>query len=259
MAARQGHRLGMRHEMHLLPAVRRREVERLLPAERGSLDDRRRPRGRRRPGARVEPGDDDARRRPHRVGDVRVHPDRVDLVELVGAEPGEDVGQAGRDPAARHDPAAGRRGRVVPFELLKGLRVVRPEVHEVDAGGDRGVGHRHVVAHVGGVEDDVRAGHRRRERCGVFHVHRHHAAGCAETVQQSLRGVRPDIADRHLVAGPLHEVRDRGRSHLAGPAQDEDPAHLVRLTSGSLRRRRSGPAGGHNGIPRHRSPASRRR
>ena len=74
------------------------------------------------------------------MGDVRVHPDRVDRVELVGAEPREDVGQTRGDAAAGHDPAAGRLGRVVPLELLERLRVVRAEVDEVDAGGDRGVG-----------------------------------------------------------------------------------------------------------------------
>ena len=40
-------------------------------------------------------------------------------VELVGAEPREDVGQTGRDAAAGDDPASGRLRRVVPLELLR--------------------------------------------------------------------------------------------------------------------------------------------
>ena len=90
---------------------------------------------------------------------------RIDLdrVQLVRAEPGEDVGQAWRDATAGHDPTAGGDRGVVAFELGQRLRVVGPEVDEVDARRDRGVRDRYVVAHIGRVEDDLRAGERGRQ------------------------------------------------------------------------------------------------
>ena len=102
----------MGDEVHPLLAVRLREDEPLLSAEAQVFD---RPAALphdRRPGARVEAGHDDPRRRPHRMGDVRVHPDRVDGIELVGAESREDVGQTGGDAAPGDDAATGllRRG-----------------------------------------------------------------------------------------------------------------------------------------------------
>jgi hypothetical protein len=66
------------------------------------------------------------------------------------------------------------------------------------------------------------------------------ALGCAEAAQQGGGGVRPDVADRDLVIGALHEVGDGGRSHLARSAQDEDPAHAAVLTRRRSRRRTRG-------------------
>ena len=53
----------------------------------------------------------------------------------------------------------------------------------------------------------------------------------AQLAQQRGRGIGPDVADRHLVVGPRDEIGDRRRSHLARPAEDQDPAHCG-LTSG---------------------------
>ncbi len=159
------------------------------------------------------------------MGDVRVDPDRVDGVQCVRTEAREDVGQPGRHATAGHDATARRHGSIVPVELLEGLRVVRAEIDEVDAGGDRGVGDPDVVAHVGRVEDDLGVGEGRCERRRILDIDGDHAFRCAEPAQQGGGGRWPDVADRDLVIGPLDEIGDRRRPHLARPAEDQDAAH----------------------------------
>ena len=106
-------------------------------------------------------------------------------VQPVCAVAGQDVRQTGRDTATGDDPAAGRDRALVPLELLERLRVVRPEVDEVDAGGDRSVGDRDVVAHVGRVEDDIGAGEGGRQRRGVIHIDARRPASSAPSRRRS--------------------------------------------------------------------------
>ena len=109
----QRDRLGMRDDVDLLLAVRLREGDRLLAAERGPLHEDPALEHDRGAGARVEPGDDDPRRRPERVRDVRVQADRVDRVEAVGsrAGPGCWSGRAPRHSPARSGSRPARRPR----------------------------------------------------------------------------------------------------------------------------------------------------
>ena len=235
----QGDRLRVRNEMDLLRAVRLGEGERLRPGEGRALDEDAVLEHDRRAGTGVEAGDDDPGRGPHRVGDVRVEADGPDGVELVGAEPGEDVGQARGDTAAGDDPTTGRLGGGSPVELLERLRVVRTEVDQVDAGRDGRIGDPDVVAHVGRVEDDLGPSEGRRERCRVLHVDQDDAFGRREPTEQGAGRVDPQVADGDLVVGPLDEVGDGRRPHLAGAAEDEDPGHEPGAGSG-----RSGWSGG---------------
>ncbi len=224
--ARQRDRLRVRDEMDFLLAVRLGEDEPFRPRERRTLHEPAALEHDRGAGARVEAGDDDPGRRPHRMGDERVQADAPDAVEPVGAEPGEDVGEPRRDAAARDDATAGRLGGGIAIELFEGLGVVRAEIDEVDAGGDGRVGDADVVAHVRRVEHDLGVGERRRQRRRVLDVDPDDPFRRAEVAEQDARGFGPEVADGDLVVGPLDEVGDGRRPHLTGTAEDEDPGHL---------------------------------
>ena len=86
----------------------------------------------------------------------------------------------GRDAAARDDPRAGRLGGGVPVKLLERLRVVGPEVDQVDAGRDGRIGDPDVVAHVGRIEDDLGLGEGGRQRRRILDIHADDAVGRAE-------------------------------------------------------------------------------
>ena len=162
-------------------------------------------------------------------------------VEPVGAEPGEDVGQAGRHAAAGDDPAAGRHGGVVARELLERLRVVRAEVDEVDAGRDRGIGDRHVLAHVGGVEDDLGAGQGRRERGGIVDVH----AGRPVRARPARRSRACAASGRMSPIVTSWSVRATRSATAADPISPDPPRTRIAAHRGGEARP--------DPIPRHRS------
>ena len=131
-------------------------------------------------------------------------------------------------PGTIRDPAATARSCIV--ELLERLRVVRPEVDQVDPGDDRGIGDLDVLAHVGRVQDHVRVGergtpartHRRRRRAPRVPARRACAtgqprrpAGCPRRSPRD-RSARPDPRPPPNPSRPNHRARAPGSPrHLA--------------------------------------------